>query len=273
MVLGAESIRQKPFEEKHEEFLMTVGSQLVVALENMRLAEEAAELSERGRIAREIHDGVAQLVYMLSLNTETCLTLVQRIADSSEEEAQKLGPLTERLEKLVAISKQALWETRHYMFQLRPLLTGTTSLTQIVSNQLREFEAISGLPTRLQVEGSEESLNGDRRHARRIAQMRVAIFRITQEALTNAYKHAGATQIQVRLHYRPHSVELVISDNGRGMNGAAHSQELSANDQSQHIYSGRGIHGMRERAEELSGTLEVTQATIGGVCVRACIPT
>jgi signal transduction histidine kinase len=142
-----------------------------------------------------------------------------------------------------------------------------------LSNQLREFEAISGLPTRLQVEGSEESLNGDRRHVRKIAQMRVAIFRITQEALTNAYKHAAATQIQVRLHYHPHRVEVAISDNGRGMNSAAHSFDLSTVGQQERIYSGRGMQGMRERVEELGGTLEVTQATIGGVCVRACIPT
>src|SRR5205085_9756401 len=141
-----------------------------------------------GRIAREIHDGVAQLIYMMSLITETCAALVERLASISEEEAQMLAPLAERLDKLVTISKQALWETRHYMFTLKPLISGSTTLTQMLTNQLHEFEAISGLPVRLEVEGSEEAANGDQRRARKIAQVGTAIFRITQEALTNAYK-------------------------------------------------------------------------------------
>src|SRR5207245_4367789 len=89
LILGAESTRSTPFEHKQEEFLSTLGPQLVVALENIRLTERTVELAaiaERGRIAREIHDGVAQLVYMLSLNTETCAALAHRIAETSSEE-------------------------------------------------------------------------------------------------------------------------------------------------------------------------------------------
>jgi signal transduction histidine kinase len=272
MVVGSESIRKTPFEEKYEEFLLIVGPQLVVALENILLAEQAAELAERGRLARELHDGVAQNIYMLSLNTETCLALAQRIAGTSAEEAERIAPLSERLDKLVTIAKQALWETRHYMFQLRPLISGSTTLTQILTNQLREFEAISGLSTRLEVEGTEEGSNGEQQYARKAAQARIAIFRITQEALTNAFKHGGATQIHVHLRHLPHSVEIEISDNGRGMQAAAHSYDLDADDQAQPIYSGRGMRGMRERAEELGGTFEVTQAATGGVYVRAHIP-
>jgi signal transduction histidine kinase len=287
LVLGAESIRQAPFEAKQEEFLSIVGPQLVVALENLRLTERAAELAtaaERGRIAREIHDGVAQLIYMLSLNTETCLALAQRIAESSEEEKELLLPLTERLDRLVTISKQALWETRHYMFTLKPLIRGSATLTQMVTSQVHEFEAISGLPVDLEIEGVEEVANGDQRRARMMAQVGTAIFRITQEALTNAYKHANATRLQVTLRHLPHSVEVEICDNGRGL----HS-ESSANDgndsgklsgelpvvaagDGQRIYSGHGIRGMRERAEELGGTLELAQAPTGGLRVRACIP-
>ncbi|HET8851404.1 MAG TPA: ATP-binding protein, partial [Ktedonobacteraceae bacterium] len=64
-------------------------------------------------------------------------------------------------------------------------------------------------------------------------------------ALTNAYKHAGATRIQVCLRHLPRSVEIEICDNGRG---------LEALGERQRIYSGRGMRGMRERAEELGGT-------------------
>ena len=265
MVLGAESIRQTPFEERQQEFLAIAGAQLLIALENMRLREQTAELAaaaERGRIAREIHDGVAQLIYMLSLNTETCVALAQRIEEASDEDAELLHPLTERLEKLVTISKQALWETRHHIFSLEPLISGTTTLTQMLTNQLHEFEAISGLPVQFEVEGSEEIAGRDRRRTRTVEQVGTAIFRITQEALTNAYKHAGATQIQVRLRHQPGSVEIEICDNGRGLEAI----------QCQRIYSGRGVRGMRERTEELGGTFEVGQAPGGGVIIRACIP-
>jgi signal transduction histidine kinase len=269
VVLGAESIRQTAFDKKQEEFLAIVGAQLVVALENMRLTEQTAELAavaERGRIAREIHDGIAQLIYMLSLNTETCVALAHRIEEASEDDAELISPLTQRLEKLITISKQALWETRHYMFTLKPLISGTTTLTEMLTNQLHEFEAISGLPIQLEVEGSEERPEGDQRKVRTVAQVGTAIFRITQEALTNAYKHANATAIRVYLRHQPGGVEVEICDNGKGL------EQLLDNYDRQHrrIYSGHGIYGMRERAEELGGTFEVRQAPGGGVSVRAC---
>jgi signal transduction histidine kinase len=170
------------------------------------------------------------------------------------------------------------------MFTLKPLIRGSATLTQMVTSQVHEFEAISGLPVDLEIEGVEEVANGDQRRARMMAQVGTAIFRITQEALTNAYKHANATRLQVTLRHLPHSVEVEICDNGRGL----HS-ESSANDgndsgklsgelpvvaagDGQRIYSGHGIRGMRERAEELGGTLELAQAPTGGLRVRACIP-
>ncbi len=275
MVLGAASERQTPFEDRQENFLKIVGTLLVVALENMRLTEQAADLAttaERGRIAREIHDGIAQLIYMLSLNSETCATLLQRIADASTEEARMLAPVAERLDKVVTISKQALWETRHYMFTLKPLMSGTTTLTQMLTNQLREFEAISGLPAYLEVEGIETSPNGDQRRARKIAQVGTAIFRITQEALTNTYKHAGASRVQVHLHHLPQCIEVEISDDGKGLQAIPHSYDLEAEGERQRIYSGHGMRGMRERAEELGGVFEVGQSSAGGTSILARIP-
>src|SRR6266566_680376 len=152
---------------------------------------------------------------MLSLSSETCVALLRRIADTSTEEALMLAPVAERLDKLVTISKQALWETRHYMFTLKPLMSGSTTLTQMLTNQLREFEAISGLPAHLEVE---------------------------------------------------------ISDDGKGLHTAPHAYGLQANGERERIYSGHGMRGMRERAEELGGTFEIRQAPAGGTIVLARIP-
>ena len=275
MVIGAESNRKTPFEERQKNFLIIAGTQLVIALENMLLTEQAADLAaaaERGRIAREIHDGIAQLIYMLSLSSETCAALLKRIADTSTEEALILAPVAERLDKLVSISKQALWETRHYMFTLKPLMSGSTTLTQMLTNQLREFEAISGLPAQLEVEGIEVSPNGDQRRTRKTAQVGTAIFRITQEALTNAYKHADATQVKVHLCHLPQCIEVEISDDGKGLHMAPHGYNLGANGEQERIYSGHGMRGMRERAEELGGTFEIRQGHVGGTSILARIP-
>jgi signal transduction histidine kinase len=275
MVIGAEMNRKTPFEERQKNFLQIVGSQLMIALENMLLTEQTADLAaaaERGRIAREIHDGIAQLIYMLSLSSETCAALLKRTADTSAEEALMLAPVAERLDKLVTISKQALWETRHYMFTLKPLISGSTTLTQMLTNQLHEFEAISGLPAHLEVEGIEVSPNGDQRRTRKTAQVGTAIFRITQEAITNAYKHADATQVNVHLHHLSQCIEVEISDDGKGLHTVPHEYDLGANGEHERIYSGHGMRGMRERAEELGGTFEISQGNRGGARVLVRIP-
>jgi signal transduction histidine kinase len=270
LVIGAERLRTTPFSERQEEFLQTVGPQLIVALENIRLTAETATLAtlaERGRIAREIHDGIAQLLYMLSLNSETGLALVERIASGTKENGNEaLTSLKEALEKQVAISKQALWETRHYMFTLQPLINGNTTLAQMLTTQLHEFEAISGLKTYLKIEGQAEAFGGDAQRNQRRLQVGTALFRITQEALTNAYKHAQASQVEVALHYAPEHISVEISDNGRGMPGVEKTSDVEK------IYSGRGLRGMRERAAELGGILEIRPGATGGTCVAASIP-
>jgi signal transduction histidine kinase len=267
MVIGVESTRLRPFDSKREEFLMIAGRQLLLALDNLRLAEQTVQLAaeaERSRIAREIHDGVAQLIYMLSLNAETCTTQAHRIAEASEEDNELVAPLAERLDRLVTISKQALWETRNYMFSLKPLISGDMTLSQMLQNQVREFQTISNLPVTLHIGGNEPAMDGDQARIHRYAQVGTALFRIVQEALTNAYKHAQATQLQVYLHYQPDAIEVTVSDNGHGLPAKM--------EQEQHIYSGRGLHGMHERAEELGGMLHLIPQQAGGMQVQASIP-
>lgn len=269
LVIGTESTRRTPFEQRQVEFVTTVGAQLVVALENIRLTAETATLAtmaERGRIARDIHDGIAQLLYMLSLNSETCLALVERATDANEQKSDSLASVKEYLEKQVIIAKQALWETRHYMFTLQPLITGHTTLAQMLTTQLQEFEAISGLSTHLEIEGHEEELNGDQQRNQRYLQVGTALFRVTQEALTNAYKHAEASHLEVRLRYQPDRITIEINDDGKGLALAGYAPD------SEKIYTGRGLPGMRTRAAELGGTVEIRPHANGGTSVIASIP-
>jgi signal transduction histidine kinase len=270
MILGAESRRQQPFDSKQETFLTIAGAQLSIALDNMHLTEQMIQLAaseERSRIAREIHDGIAQLVYMLSLQAETCVAQSHQIAEAAEEDAELITPLAKRLAKLVTLSKQALWETRNYMFSLKPLMSGATTLDQMLTTQVREFEAISSLPVRLEIEGATAAQGEDRRITSRQARIGAAIFRIVQEALTNAYKHAAATGVQIHLRYQPGGIQVTICDNGRGL-----PSDQAGQPEDRRIYSGHGLRGMRERAKELGGSFELGQSPNGGVKIRVWIP-
>jgi len=270
IVLGVESKRSIPFGSQQESFLTIAGAQLLVALENIRLAEqtiELAERAERGRIAREIHDGIAQLTYMLSLQAETAHVQAQHIAADSPD-ATVIAPLAERLEKLVLVSKQALWESRNYMFSLKPLMHGTMVLAQMLQSQLNEFTAISNITTQFVVEGADDRAARGAQVWAHEAQIGTALFRIMQEALMNAYKHAEATNIIVTLRYTSEQIEVEICDDGKGMTSAG----VEATEDAQHMLSGYGMRGMYERAQELGGVLTISPGCPNGVVVHACIP-
>jgi signal transduction histidine kinase len=124
------------------------------AAENLELQKRAqqaelAALEERHRIAREIHDGIAQSIYMLSISLEACVELASRGQNG----------LQERLKSLVQISKQALLDTRHYIFDLKPMLEGNRPVTEMVEHQVQEFRTVTSIPTAFTVSGSEAPLS------------------------------------------------------------------------------------------------------------------
>ncbi len=276
IILGAECRRSGPFGERQEKFLEIAGGQLLIALDNIRLTERLVQLAanaERARIAREIHDGIAQLVYMLSLNAETCQAQALRLAEASEEDAELIAPLADRLGRLVTISKQALWETRNYMFSLKPLMSGMKTLTQTLTNQLREFESISDLTTTIEIIGEEVQLAKEKRREQHYEQVCTALFRILQETLTNTYKHAGATQVHVQLQFQQDRISLEVRDNGHGFpenNTLPEESRIEITQPS--IYSGRGIRGMQERAAELGGKVSIHPHQTGGTIVSIELP-
>jgi signal transduction histidine kinase len=213
--------------------------------ENIRLQREREELiaqEERSRIAREIHDGIAQSIYMLSLNLETAAEAPPGQPNAGE-----------RLQSLVTLAKQTLLEVRHYIFDLRPLLQGDASLSAALRSQVREFATVSGLPVTVAVDGTERALP---------VAAATALYRIAQEALANVYRHGLASEISLRLAFAAGSVRLEVSDNGVGF-AAGDEQALS----------GRGLRNMRQRAAELGGTLDIASAPGQGTRIAVTIPT
>lgn len=200
--------------------------------------EELAAERERGRIAREIHDGVAQSVYMLSLGLE-----------AATESAGRESSLGRRLDGLVMLAKQTLLEVRQYIFDLKPLLYGEAGVTAALRSQVREFTTVSGLPVAVDVTGDEGSLP---------VHLDTALYRITQEALANVFRHAEASQVHLYVGFEPESVTLEIRDDGVGIERDRDP--------------GRGITYMRQRVAELHGTLTFKTDSGRGTVLRVVLP-
>ncbi|MBF6601264.1 MAG: sensor histidine kinase [Dehalococcoidia bacterium] len=237
---------ERPVAIFHEVRLLdAVGGQLAMGLRNLRLAARVGQLAaegERTRIAREIHDGIAQMVFMLSLSLETA---VDRVGGDEEEQRKRLRDLT-------ALAKNALWEVRQYIFDLRPLLSGDEGLVGAVQGQINEFRAVAELPVELTVTGAPLPLP---------LMTSAELYRIVQEGLGNIFRHARASRVQVTLAFERERVVVTISDDGVGFG-----------DRGSEARVGYGMGNLRRRVEDLRGRLEIASAPDVGTGIEVSIP-
>jgi signal transduction histidine kinase len=223
--------------------VQAVARQLSLGLTKISLnrqKEEMAAQEERSRIAREIHDGIAQSIYMLSLSLEKAA----EVAGGDQRLGQRLG-------RLVGLAKEALLEVRYYIFDLKPLLQGDAGLTETIRSQIQEFSSVSGLPVQFEVEGQERVVP---------LALSSSLYRIAQEALANIYRHAHASRISIRLAFCEDSVSLEVRDDGRGFPVDVESA------------GGRGLRNIHQRASELGGQVEISSAPGQGATVRVTLP-
>jgi signal transduction histidine kinase len=206
------------------------------------VAAREAVVEERARIARELHDLVAHNVSMM---------VVQAGAERRVLGADG-GSTGEVLHTIEGIGRGALTEMRRLVGMLRsdrdePLAPqpGLADVAQLVA-QVRA----AGLPVELAIEGEPRALPEG---------IELSAYRIVQEALTNALKHAGQARARVRIHYGADALELEITDDGAGAGAAATS-------------SGHGLVGMRERVALYGGRLDASRVAEGGFAVRALLP-
>jgi signal transduction histidine kinase len=206
------------------------------------VAAREAVVAERARIARELHDAIAHNVSMM---------VVQAGAERRVL-APEQGATREVLESVEEIGRGALTEMRRLVGMLRadeddPLMPqpGLADLPHLVE-QVRE----AGLPVELHVEGDPRELP---------VGLELSAYRIVQEALTNALKHAGEAHAIVRVHYLRDSLELEVVDDGPGAPAPAAG-------------GGHGLVGMRERVALYGGRFEADRRPSGGFTVKALLP-
>jgi two-component system, NarL family, sensor kinase len=228
------------------ELLQAVGYQLGTAIERLRLARQEqhlAALEERTRIARDLHDTVAQGLTAISLHLETAEALANR------DPAQ----VQHHIQTALALARTSLVEVRRSVLDLRAAPLEEHTLAEALAILLQSFKHDTAIATRLRAD-LPERLSPPLEHG---------IYRIVQEALSNVRKHAAAGHVVVDVARREGQLELRIEDDGAGFILAAVQQGDT---------SGFGLRGMNERARLLGGTLEVCSAPGSGTQITASLP-
>ncbi len=231
--MDVQSSEVNAFAEDDVLVIQSLGDQVAVAIENARLVGRSRELAvvqERNRMARELHDSMTQLLYSLVLFAGAGRKAVQ---------ANRLERAERHLIRVEQNAQQALKEMRLLVFELRPHSLDEGGLAGALRQRLDAVENRVGITTQLSVEGELELP----------AAAEEGLYRIAQEALTNALKHAFASSVHVQVSVSKEAVSLQVVDDGRGFDPTA-AGELG----------GLGLVSMRERAEELGGTLTIVSS-------------
>ncbi|RLC71868.1 MAG: hypothetical protein DRJ03_29180 [Chloroflexi bacterium] len=225
--------------------LTSVADQLGIVIEGARLRERAEQmivLEERGRLARDLHDSVTQLLYSVNLFA----TAGQDALASNNEEVLKYS-----LDQLEDGAQQALRELRLMLYELRPLTLEHGGLAEALQQRLDAVEERVGVTARLLV-GKDIVLP---------EQIKQELYYIALEALNNALKHAQATLVTVSIDADRGQIELAVVDNGRGFDSALPK-----------VTGGMGLSTMRERAKALHGEITINSAPGDGTQVRVIVP-
>jgi signal transduction histidine kinase len=209
-----------------------------------RRIEREAIIEERRRIAREIHDGVAQSLSYLNLKTKS-------VSDSvaSQNTVQALTEIAE-VQKVVRDTYEDIRESIDQLSTEIKSLPVTTAL----ANYIREFSNNNAIPVKFHVSKPFAKLS---------PVVELQLLRIAQEALTNVRRHALANEVEVKLEKTNTSVEMILRDNGQGFN-------LSDLEKAPPGYHGLNI--IKERAEGLGGSLTITTAPGKGTELRVSLP-
>ena len=249
-VLGALTVARRTTRRFHEEdvaLLARIAYHAAIAIENARLYEQVqslAILEERDRIAREMHDGLGQVLGYLNLKTKV---LEDLLTSGRNEEVR------EELIQMRRAIQDAYADVRQSILSLRTPSTYPQGIVSAVEEFLERFQQQTGVEVSLEVSGEKVTVPPT---------TGTQILRIVQEALTNVRKHAGCDRARVRIEGLQGSVRITVEDEGVGFDVSAALAE-------------RGHYGlvtMRERAESVGGKLEIVSAPGKGTKVIVTVP-
>jgi signal transduction histidine kinase len=249
-VIGAFYLTEKEdskcFDDADRELIELLAAHAAIAITNARLYERSRELSilsERNRLALELHDAVTQKLFSLNLAAESAATLLARDADAARLQ----------LERVRSLSREALDELRSLILGLRPADLEHDGLEGALRKEVAMVSRVHGIEVKLSARSVPEP------DAPRDAQ----VLRIANEAVHNAVRHAAAHHVSVDLRGGGDALlALEVADDGHGFDPG--DPEL----RSRHL----GLTSMEERAAELGGHLQISSSPGGGTTVRLELP-
>jgi signal transduction histidine kinase len=244
-VIGAFYLTEKlgtpEFGDDDEKVIVMLAAHAATTIENARLYERSRELSiveERNRLARELHDSVSQKLFGLVLSAESAATLLDRNGEEARAE----------LERLWDLAQEAMEELRSLVFELRPPDLESEGLAAALRKHVDVLRRVYRREIRVEVTG----------RLRREPELEREVFRIAQEALQNALRHADAATLEIDLEAVDGRLRLTVCDDGVGFDPQASG-----------IRSRRlGLTSMEERAEAIGGTLAIESRVGEGTTVR-----
>ncbi|MFZ5642263.1 MAG: sensor histidine kinase [Bacillota bacterium] len=204
-----------------------------------------AQEEERHRVARDIHDGPAQLMANIVMRAEFCLKLLD--IDKAK--------VRDELQALQIMVRQSLQDVRKIIFDLRPMVLDDLGLVPALKRYADDFQSQYGVNAELAVIGTPRRFS--------IA-VEVALFRIIQECLNNIRKHARATNVIIKIEILPKKINAIVKDNGVGFSVNSVINGGKKN--------GFGILGMRERAQILKGEINFNSTPGQGTTIGISVP-
>ncbi|MEM9089913.1 MAG: GAF domain-containing protein [Cyanobacteria bacterium P01_F01_bin.53] len=232
------------------EFIQALTNQATLSVHLTRLADQskktalsAALTNERNRLAREIHDTLAQSFTGVSLQLEAAKGILNADPDTARTYINRAGKL----------ARQGLSEARRSVRALRSQALETDALPVALQTSLTEMTQESTLQTEFQLIGTPYALPDD---------IQTNLLRIGQEAITNALRYANADNLLLTLQFKPNSIHMSIADDGRG----SHITSLAD-------VEGFGLLGMRERVLRFDGHFAFNSTPGKGTVIEISIPT
>ncbi len=221
---------QDVLEETHRQL-----HELYAAMHDVREAE-------RMRVARELHDELAQWLTALKMDVSW---LAARLPNTEK-------PLIDKVEKMKKLVDTMVGSVRRIAADLRPAMLDDLGLTPAVEHLVHEFSQRTGIVVSLDLDAGAGEFKDP---------LVTAIYRMVQEALTNVARHAGATEVRVSVRVAGEHIKVAIRDNGKGVDPEALNKEKSY-----------GLRGIRERARTLGGAANIRAAGQGGTLIEIEIP-
>lgn len=239
---------ERGFEVDEVETLSSLANQAAIATENARLQarlRELAVVAERERIAREMHDGLAQVLGYVNTKSQA---IEELLAAGRTSEARGL------LVELAAAARSIYVDVREAILGLRSPVVPGVGLVAAVEAYAARFAEASKIAARVEAPEAVRRLE-------LAPDVEAQVFRIVQEALTNVRKHSGAGRAEVAFAVREGCLDVVIADDGHGIGALA-----SAADRPRY-----GLRAMRERADSIGATVDWTNPSDGGCRVHLVV--